>query len=79
MLLIRKHHQANTESEADDASSDVAPDLAQHEPPVAQSAPTLEETVRDLHATGYSQRSIARDLGVDRRKVKRILDTPWDM
>jgi hypothetical protein len=73
MLLIRKHHQADTESEAD-VPSDVSPDLAQTEPPVVQETPTLEQSVRDLHPTGHSQRSIARNLNVDRRKVKQIID-----
>jgi hypothetical protein len=74
MLLIRKHHQADTESEADDVPSDAAPDLAQAGPPVVQPTPTLDETVRDLHTAGRSQRSIARDLNIDRRKVKQIID-----
>jgi DNA-binding NarL/FixJ family response regulator len=69
MLLIRKHHQADIGPEADDA-----PDLAQVEPTVAQETPTLEQLVRDLLTTGHSQRSIARDLNIDRRKVKQIID-----
>src|SRR5258708_7743669 len=36
MMLIRKHHQADAATEVDDQSSDVAPDLAQAEPPAAQ-------------------------------------------
>jgi DNA-binding transcriptional regulator LsrR (DeoR family) len=41
---------------------------------VVQLVPTMEETVRDLHAAGHRQRSIARDLNLGRRKVKQILD-----
>jgi hypothetical protein len=74
MLLIRKHHQADTYPEADDTPSGVAPDLAQPEPPMAQETPTLEQTVRGLSATGHSQRSIARNLNIDRRRVKQIVD-----
>jgi hypothetical protein len=74
MLLIRKHHQADADPEADDAPSGVAPDLAQPEPPVAQPTPTLGETVRDLHTAGHSQRSVARDFNLTRRKVKQIID-----
>jgi hypothetical protein len=74
MLLIRKHHQANVESGADDAASEVAPELAQPEPPMAHPMPTLEEAVRDLHIAGHSQRSISRDLNITRRKVKQIID-----
>src|SRR4051794_3923934 len=73
MLLIRKHHQADA-AQVSGAASDVAPSLAQPGPPVVRLAPTLAQTVRDLHAAGHSQRSIARDLGVNRRKVKQILD-----
>ncbi len=36
--------------------------------------PSLNQTVRAWHADGHSQRAIARELGIDRRKVKRILD-----
>jgi DNA-directed RNA polymerase specialized sigma24 family protein len=74
MLLIRKQHLAGTESEAHDATSNAAPDPAQPERSVAQLPPTMEETVRDLHTAGHSQRSIARDLNIDRRKVKQIID-----
>lgn len=74
MLLIRKHHQADAESDADHASADVASKLAQAEPLVVQGTPTLEQSVRDLHGAGSSQRSIARDLSIDRRKVKQIID-----
>jgi hypothetical protein len=44
------------------------------EPPVAQKTPTLEQSVRDLHQSGQSQRSIASDLKLGRRKVKQIID-----
>jgi hypothetical protein len=73
MLLIRKNHQASA-GQRTGAASDVAPVLAQPAPPVVQLAPTLDQTVRDLHAAGHSQRSIARDLNVGRRKVKQIID-----
>jgi hypothetical protein len=75
MLLIRKHHRADADQEANDATIDTAaPELVQVEPPLAQPTPTLEEKVRDLHTTGRSQRSIARDLNIDRRKIKQIID-----
>jgi hypothetical protein len=73
MLLIRKHHQAETDLEVDPPIH-VTPDVVQPEPPIAQPTPTLEETVQDLHTAGHSQRSIARDLNIDRRKVKQIID-----
>jgi hypothetical protein len=68
-----KHHQADA-GQATGAMNQVAPGLAQPGPPVVQLAPTLDHTVRDLHAAGHSQRSIARDLNLGRRKVKQILD-----
>jgi DNA invertase Pin-like site-specific DNA recombinase len=40
----------------------------------APAEPTLEDAVRSLHQAGISQRAIARELNVDRRKVKRVLD-----
>lgn len=37
-------------------------------------APILEQTVRAWHSAGQSQRAIARELGIDRRKVKEMID-----
>lgn len=67
MLLIRKGNRANAEH------SDSRT-LAHQEPVLEQSAPSLERSVRDLHTAGHSQRSIARDLNIDRRKVKQIIE-----
>jgi hypothetical protein len=41
---------------------------------VPASAPTMSETVRAWHDAGHSQRTIARKLNIDRRKVKQIID-----
>jgi hypothetical protein len=35
--------------------------------------PSLEQTVRAWHAAGRSQRAIARELNIDRRKVQRMI------
>jgi hypothetical protein len=43
-------------------------------PPALASAPDVVQTVRAWHDAGHSQRAIARELGVDRRKVRRIID-----
>jgi DNA-binding transcriptional regulator LsrR (DeoR family) len=43
-------------------------------PPALAEAPSLERTVRAWHEAGTSQRAIARELNIDRRKVKRIID-----
>lgn len=75
MMLIRTGHRTR----ADDAESEPqyqrAPRLEQDAPPALTAAgPTLEQTVRTWHRAGHSQRAIARQLNIDRRKVKRILD-----
>jgi hypothetical protein len=43
-------------------------------PPALGEAPSVEQTVRAWHTAGHSQRAIARELNIDRRKVKRIID-----
>jgi hypothetical protein len=43
-------------------------------PPVPAGRPAVEQTVRAWHSAGRSQRAIACDLGIDRRKIKRIID-----
>jgi len=46
-----------------------------HEVPIASSLmPSLEQTVRAWHEAGHSQRAIARELSIDRRKVKQIIE-----
>jgi hypothetical protein len=35
---------------------------------------TMEDAVRSLHRAGTSQRAIARELNIDRRKVRHVLD-----
>jgi DNA-binding transcriptional regulator LsrR (DeoR family) len=37
-------------------------------------APSVEQMVRAWHDVGHSQCAIARELNIDRRKVKRIVD-----
>lgn len=64
MLLIRKHQwtdQGGTERSTTDAS-------ASHD------ASMVERTVCERHSAGHSQRAISRDLNIDRRKVKQIID-----
>ena len=45
-------------------------------PPALAAAPDVVRTVRAWHDAGHSQRAIARELGIDRRKIKRIIDHP---
>ena len=67
MMLIRTGRQPR------EGSADIGPwyQAAPRELPVA---PTLEQTIRAWHDAGRSQRAIARELNLDRRKVKRILN-----
>ena len=61
MMLIRAEHRTE----------------AGRSPGVACRAPaalSLEKLVRERHLAGHSQRSIAQELGIDRRKVGRIID-----
>jgi DNA-binding transcriptional regulator LsrR (DeoR family) len=51
-----------------------APPLVQEVPSELTLTSTLEQIVRARHEAGQSQRAIARELNIDRRKVKRILD-----
>jgi hypothetical protein len=60
MTLIRRGSQASA------TPADAPPELAE--------APSVEQTVRAWHNIGHSQRAIARELNLDRRKVKRIID-----
>jgi hypothetical protein len=74
MTLIR------TESRVDTAPGHAAhadhpvPIVGQDAPLALTEAPSVEQTVRTWHSAGYSQRAIARELNIDRRKVKRIIE-----
>jgi hypothetical protein len=66
MMLIRAERRPAKETLPIVAASSGSAAL-QHK------APTLEQTVRAWHEAGTSQRAIARELCIDRRKVKRII------
>jgi hypothetical protein len=70
MLLIRHSQHAADPESARTFQRQPAPASADCVPV----APTLEQTVRDWHELGRSQRAISRELSIDRRKVKAILD-----
>jgi hypothetical protein len=71
MVLIRSENRAASAWHGNAPQIQEAPTLAQSTPP-AQA--TLEQTVRAWHFAGRSQRAIARELTIDRRKVKQIID-----
>jgi hypothetical protein len=74
MMLIRAGHGGRPSVTESEARYRPAPPLAQEAPLELSAAPCLEQTVRARYEAGQSQRAIARDLDIDRRKVKRILD-----
>ncbi|MBV9796122.1 MAG: DUF2637 domain-containing protein [Actinobacteria bacterium] len=57
-----------------EARHQAEPPLAHEAPLELPAAPTLEQTIRARHEAGRSQRAIAREFNIDRRKVKRVLD-----
>jgi hypothetical protein len=74
MMLIRAGRGTRTgEAEPSAPHRPVQP-LIQEVPPELAVAPTLEQTVGARHEAGHSQRAIAREFNIDRRKVKHILD-----
>jgi hypothetical protein len=76
MTLIRTQPPAKTTAIPACHASQAAPAAAHDAPPVPAGTPAVEQTVQAWHSAGPSQRAIARDLGIDRRKIKRIIDHP---
>ncbi len=74
MMLIRTGRSAWSDHVEPELRSQAAPQLAEDAPLELPVAPALEQTVRARHQAGDSQRAIARELNLDRRKVKRIID-----
>jgi len=71
MTLIRSGYGP----QAGSTVSQPVPPL-ERDAPALTAAPPLEQTVRAWYEMGRSQRAIARELNIDRRRVKRILDEP---
>jgi hypothetical protein len=74
MILIRTGRGARASDAEPELRYQPAPQLEQEAPLELSAVPTLEQTVLARYEAGHSQRAIARDLDIDRRKVKRILD-----
>jgi hypothetical protein len=74
MLLIRSTHRTDAERSTDSAPDHHGSAMAHDDPPLVQPSPSLDQTVRARHSAGQSQRAISRDLGIDRRKVKQIIE-----
>jgi Protein of unknown function (DUF2637) len=76
MTLIRAQPPAPGTAFPQGHERQAASTVEHDAPRVPAGAPAVEQTVRAWHATGRSQRAIARELGIDRRKIKRIIDHP---
>jgi hypothetical protein len=70
MILIRNQQGSAADRPGDRTVHRPAPTVAQNAPVSL----TLEQTIRDWHRVGHSQRSIARELSIDRRKVMNVID-----
>jgi hypothetical protein len=76
MTLIRTGPHATQTAIPAGHERQAAPMVQHGAPPVPTDAPAVEQTVRAWHNAGRSQRAIARELSIDRRKIKRIIDHP---
>jgi Protein of unknown function (DUF2637) len=74
MQLIRTQREDTSERLADETLDHPAPALEQDERQTVLPTPSLEQTAREWHSAGHSQRAIARELNIDRRKVRQIID-----
>jgi hypothetical protein len=74
MTLVRTSHQTTAPSAQASPAALPASAALHGVPPASAGAPSLTEAVRAWNEAGHSQRAIARELGMDRRKVKRILN-----
>jgi integrase len=68
----RNQHDSGRGERADRTVLRPEPTLAQGVP----LAPTLEQIIREWHHAGHSQRAIARELNIDRRKVRSVISAP---
>jgi len=73
MTLIRTANAATAEPASDALAHQAGTPATAGVPAGLPPAPDLEQLIRDWHGAGHSQRAIARELSIDRRKVKRAL------
>jgi hypothetical protein len=74
MTLIRTDPRVTQTANPARHGHEVTPTVEYGAPLEPADAPAVEGTVRAWHTAGRSQRAIARELGIDRRKIKRIID-----
>lgn len=73
MTLIRTEKAGAARPAAGAAERQPGSEVTGDVPATLRSVPDLEQTIRDWHGAGHSQRAIARELNIDRRKVKRAI------
>jgi DNA invertase Pin-like site-specific DNA recombinase len=73
MMLTRTGRGARAGEAEPEPPYQPVPPLAREVPLELSVAPTLEQTVRERYKAGISQRAIAREFNIDRRKVRRML------
>ncbi|GAB3958027.1 hypothetical protein GCM10029978_001930 [Actinoallomurus acanthiterrae] len=76
MMLIRAEHGTTAVPPADKAECRTTSSGKPDAPPEPSDVPMLEQAVRTRYEAGSSQRAIARELQIDRRRVKRIIEQP---
>jgi hypothetical protein len=76
MALVRAEQHTITVRASDTAEGHDAPPIEPNAPTGPAEVPTLEQVVRARYEAGVSQRAISRELSIDRRKVKRMIDQP---
>jgi hypothetical protein len=74
MALVRAEQRTIAVADSATAESNDAPLTGPDVPLQATEVPSLEQMVRTRYEAGDSQRAISRDLKIDRRKVKRIIE-----
>lgn len=74
MLLIRSGHQADSDRPPFPEPGHHARGLIQGEPSAALPPLSLEQAVPAWHNAERSQRAIARELNIGRRKVRQIIE-----
>jgi hypothetical protein len=74
MLVIRPAREARAEPATNGPDSAPAPATNHLAPSAPLDAPSLAQAVRERYNAGNSQRAISRELNLDRRKVKRIIE-----
>jgi len=76
MTLVKAEHGAAVGRALEQAESHVVPVEEPGTQPGFNEVQILEQAVRVRYDAGESQRAIARNLNIDRRKVKRIVEKP---